>query len=556
MITPVWIVGFTGHRPKNSPGRSSAELEHFAPLIRRELSALQAKAVAQGGRAEFLCGVAAGADVIAAREASALGMAVHVILPMPEHEFEKDFAGPEFQEDLVMARRFIQEAKDGVNGGTFRVMIGTQLRNECYYDLGAQIVYASDILLALWDGQPPSPVATSGSDSAGRGGTADVIDLAKGDCMPYLRGKSTKHGYVWRSTPIRLINTITQEVTGSIDDFASGTDAGLAEIKAIQHAADAEHGIQKPLETVQSLMEFIDRGAKDWAGRLRRHLLGGSLLHFVASLTAAVSAGIQKTAMGKWTPTGLAAIELALVLAAIGIMLWSHWKHAQARWLELRLATELTRGLVASSRLVDPLFPIATDHLPGWRRFCLSVGLTIWQDKATRPSCADSPDAAQACLEEDKQHYMTQRINDQLHHYQTYDPHKRHWWHGCAHIAGPATSVLAVVFIVIALMHKVDQAMHSDAQHHDPKLWESLLYYFLPIALPLIAGAIASLQSVTDAKRRAQVYPEMVERLRSAQQLLPALRTPTSLRRFVHRTEEILLDELVGWYAAAKGISH
>lgn len=263
MITPVWIVGFTGHRPKNAPGRTSAELEHVAPLIRQELASLKAKAEAQGGRADFLCGVAAGADVIAAREAAALGMAVHVILPMPQEEFEKDFAGPEFQDDLGLTRKFIQEAKAGVNGATFRVMLGTQLRDECYYDLGAQIVYASDAILALWDGQPPSPVATTGSDSAGRGGTADIVDLARADCMPYLRGKATKQGYVWRATPTRLINSVTGEITGSADDFAIATDAGLAEIAALAHAADAEHGAQKPLETVQALMEFIDRGAKD-----------------------------------------------------------------------------------------------------------------------------------------------------------------------------------------------------------------------------------------------------------------------------------------------------
>lgn len=59
LITPVWIIGFTGHRPKDAPGRTSAELEHVAPLIRGERKALQAKARAQAGRADFLCGAAA-----------------------------------------------------------------------------------------------------------------------------------------------------------------------------------------------------------------------------------------------------------------------------------------------------------------------------------------------------------------------------------------------------------------------------------------------------------------------------------------------------------------
>jgi hypothetical protein len=116
--------------------------------------------------------------------------------------------------------------------------------------------------------------------------------------------------------------------------------------------------------------------------------------------------------------------------------------------------------------------------------------------------------------------------------------------------------VAAVVFIVLALIHKLEVYLHPEAHKAPDSLPSTLLYYFLPIALPLLAGAVTSLQSVTDVKRRAQVYPEMVERLKSARDFLPAIRTPASLRRFVRRTEEILLDELVGWYAAAKGISH
>ena len=567
MITPVWIVGFTGHRPKDSPGRTSAEMEHIAPLIRQELADLKGRAEARGGRAELLCGLGAGADIIAAREAEALGMPVHVILPMPESHFGKDFAAPAFQADWREAQRFIRLAQAGAGGATFRVAHGSQLRDDCYYDLGAQIVYASDAVIALWDGQPAPPVDSTetadGVISPGRGGTADVVDLAQADRMPYLKGKEPKGGYKWLPTPLRLINALTRQITGEAAHFAGKDDAGLAEIQLIQHAANAQHGKHKPLNSAGELMEFVDRGAKDWAKRLRGALLWGSGLHFLASLIAAVSAGSQKVKLGIWTPTSLAGIELALVLFAIGLLLWSHWKHAQARWLELRLATELTRGLVAAGRLLDPLFPIATDHLPGWRRFCLSVGLTIARSLPPIEILADPAQEAKARalrFNTEKQTYVTNRIDDQISHFDKNDPCRRHKWHRIANAAGPVTSVLAVGFIVLALAHKVHEAQIKLAtpavQPSEPLFWESMLYYFLPIALPLLAGAIASLQSVTDVKRRAHVYPEMVERLRSARDLIPAIRTPASLRRFVRRTEEILLDELVGWYAAAKGISH
>jgi len=556
MITPVWIIGFTGHRPKESPGRSSGEMEHLAVKIREELCVLKTKAEAQGGRAELFCGVAAGADLIAAREATTLDMPVHVILPMPESHFKEDFEGAAFQADWQQAQYYIRRAKEGTGGATLRIVHGSHLRDDCYYDVGSQIVYASDAIIALWDGKEAPPVQIADSTgkiiSSGRGGTADVIDLANADRMPYLKGKEPKNGYRWLPTPVRRINTVTGEVDGDASSFASASDAGLAEMKAIQHAADAEHGIIKePLNTAKALMEFVDRGAKDWATRLRWALLCGSILHFTASIIAAVSAGSQ-TVLKDWRPSALAGMELAFVLAAIGLMLWSHYKHAQARWIELRVATELVRGLVSSGRLLDPLFPIATDHLPGWRRFCLSVGLTIWRDAST---AADPTVTPEQVFAKEKEGYLKDRIKDQISHYEKYDPHHRHRWHGVAHIAGPVTSVLAVVFIVIALVHKVDVYLYHKHEH-DESLLLTLIYYFLPIALPLLAGAVTSLQSVTDVKRRAYVYPEMVERLKSASEFLPVIRTPASLRRFVRRTEEILLDELVGWYAAAKGISH
>lgn len=555
MITPVWIIGFTGHRPKNSPGRTATELARLAPVIRAELLQLKSKAEAQGGRAEFLCGVAAGADIIAAREAEALGMVVHVILPMREDLFREDFAGPEFEADWKEASRFIGKARAGTAGATFRIAHGSQLRDDCYYDLGTQIVYASDAIIALWDGESPPPLVIGAKDGKGspdRGGTGDVVDLAKADVMPYVREDEPERLYAWLPTPVRLIHSRNGDVTGSIEHFAHAQDAGLCEIRSLQHAAEAQDRGQ-PLTSVQSLMNFVSSGADDWATKLRRALLWSSGLHFGASLIAAISAGAQSVAWSHWTPTVIAMIELSFVTTAGGIMVWSHFQHAHARWLELRLATELTRALVSVGRLLDPLFPIVTDHLPGWRRFCLSVGLTVWSDPRSLVSSADDP--PDVAFENEKKRYLKDRIQDQQDHFDRNDPGEKHWWHRPVKLISPATAGLAILFAIIALHHKWQMTASAEHLDHSDPL-DSLLYYILPVVLPLVAGAFASLQTITDTRRRAQVYPEMVERLQGSQRFLLAIRTPDALTRFVRRTEEILLDELVGWYAAAKGISH
>lgn len=408
-------------------------------------------------------------------------------------------------------------------------------------------MYASDAIIALWDGEDAPPLVLAdheGRQSPKRGGAKDVIDLATGDVMPFVRSDPNPRSYAWLPTPVRRINTRTGEVAGDDGNFAHERDAGLHEIRSLQHAAEVEHRADRKLDSLASLMAFIDAGAKDWATKLWRGLLCGSALHFTASLIAAVSAGAQQS-LGEWTPPLLAALELTLVSVAIGIMAWAHLKHAQAKWLELRLATELTRALVGAGRLLDPLFPLATDHLPGWRRFCISVGLTVWRDPISQ--VGEPGDSREQVFEKQKERYLTARIEDQLKHFTVNDPHEKHWWHGVAHIAGPVTAGLAVIFAAIALVHRWDVALHGGSEHHTD-FFGSVINYFLPIALPVMAGALLTILRSAETRRRERSYPNIVERLRAARDWLHAIRTPRELRNFVARVEKIFLDELVDWY--------
>lgn len=37
MITPVWIIGFTGHRPSDELGRTAKELKQSSPILHSEV---------------------------------------------------------------------------------------------------------------------------------------------------------------------------------------------------------------------------------------------------------------------------------------------------------------------------------------------------------------------------------------------------------------------------------------------------------------------------------------------------------------------------------------
>jgi hypothetical protein len=364
--------------------------------------------------------------------------------------------------------------------------------------------------------------------------------------MPYLKpGKKVKDGYQWLETPCLLINSTTGAVSGDASTFAADTDAGYAEIHEVAHAAASKLGTNTGDGTMQSLLERLDAHATDWAKILRWMLVTGVVLHGIASLTAAGSAAWQLilgTEPHHHLAVFMTAAELTLISVAVLLGVYMHWRHGQARWIELRLATELLSGLVEARQLLAPLYPVVTQHLPGWRRFCLSVGLRIVAQHGQQWE-----------LVSEIARYQEKRIDKQIGYIEKNNP-ARHIWFRIARRMGPVAGVLAIPVVILALRYKLG---HHDTDPCQPLIWwETMLYKFFPIALPLIAGVAAALQTVNDTPRRSQVYPEIIERLRADRHFATAIRSQSGFRRLVARTEEVLLDELVGWYAAAKGISH
>jgi hypothetical protein len=110
----------------------------------------------------FLSPLARGADRLAAKAALDLGCKLHVPMPFPQAEYEKDFDTPE---DLLAFRNLLAQANDGVMAldGDHGPDV-----NRSYEAVGRYVVRHCDVLIAIWDGQP----------GAGQGGTADIVRYA------------------------------------------------------------------------------------------------------------------------------------------------------------------------------------------------------------------------------------------------------------------------------------------------------------------------------------------------------------------------------------------
>jgi hypothetical protein len=97
--------------------------------------------------------------------------------------------------------------------------------------------------------------------------------------------------------------------------------------------------------------------------------------------------------------------------------------------------------------------------------------------------------------------YLDHRIGDQLHYYQRQEGRaqplfrrlKLGFW------------IATILALLCTLAYAVAHTMHAEVPH-----WvEPTVFYFLPIALPVVAASFISLISINDLQRRAARYREM-----------------------------------------------
>jgi membrane protein implicated in regulation of membrane protease activity len=141
-------------------------------------------------------------------------------------------------------------------------------------------------------------------------------------------------------------------------------------------------------------------------------------------------------------------------------------------------------------------------------------------------------------MAEFRQAYLTNRVDDQLAYY------RRHLnW------ALPLLRRLRLGFwiaTVLAILCTAAYALHLGELPHGA---EELLYYFLPISLPVVAAAFISLVSVYDLQRRVARYRETEHLLESSRSQIAFSQTWTSLERIAQKTERALLQEVLEWHA-------
>jgi len=444
-----------------------------------------------------LSSVAVGGDQMFVEQLRQVGMSWHAILPLPRAEFQKDFNAGEWADvEQLLAR-----------AEHTRVISENGAREDAYLDCGMETVNDADVLLALWDGQ----------SARGKGGTADVVEYAMS------LGK-----------PVIIIDAATLAIRRENFTALARDDANLAFLNSLPPAGAS--GGENPFRASDPIFAFqqkVDYAASHGAPQFRLLIVATVLLHVIATLiaSAALAFDLHVTAL-PW-------VKLLCLVSALAVALVLHHHHKHHNWVRCRLAAEFCRSALATWGLprAAPLFQDL--DLPAVR------GLT----RALHILHTRSANAQPVAMANFKKVYLEKRIDDQLTYYQRQENRalplhrklKTGFW------------IATVLAVVSTAFYAVCHTLHVDV----PRWVEMVVFYFLPISLPVVAAAFISVISINDLQRRVARYREMRAMLEDSRKQVAFCQTWNSLERIVLRTERALLQEVLEWHSITSfGESH
>jgi ABC-type sugar transport system permease subunit len=222
---------------------------------------------------------------------------------------------------------------------------------------------------------------------------------------------------------------------------------------------------------------------------------------------------------------------LLCLIGALGVALVLRYHHSHHNWVRCRLAAEFCRSALATWGLprAAPLFQDL--DLPGVH--ALTRSLHILHSR--------SANAQPVPMAEFKEIYLAKRIDDQLGYYQRQEAR-----------ALPQFVRLKLGFwiaTILALSCTLAYAVCHTAEIVTPGWVTTTVFYFLPIAMPVVAAAFISLISINDLQRRVARYREMRAMLEDSRKQVAFCQTWNSLERIVLKTERALLQEVLEWHS-------
>ncbi|HTX40817.1 MAG TPA: hypothetical protein VMD25_03225 [Acidobacteriaceae bacterium] len=464
-------IGFTGHRT----------LREEAPCRQAILDFLREQQAKSSGHVYGISSAAAGGDLLFAESCMELGIPLRVLLPMAREEFRRDFDAASWtRAEEVLGR-----------AASVEVTAGSEDRREQFYDCGVLTVQQSQVLLALWDGQP----------SRGMGGTAEIVAFAETigrpvvwlhseTCEPQVRNGGAI-GKTLDDPELNFLNGLSDRgIRGNSDDPASLACAWFSK---------------------------VDANASRLAPVARRLASVPVLYTAAAALFSAFAAHARNAAawLGVSMVLGVFAVVLPQVLGL---------DSRQRKWARTRTAAEVCRSYLALWNAPLAYDAIGPEMLPELAGVLTSLGYLRLRDEKRKA----------VSLEEFRKEYGERRLEDQI----GYFAEKAAGATREARIYRGLTWSSGVLAVLTA-------GWLFAGRGHLPfsRRWMELLISTL-FQLATVAGALVV---INDCDRRRERYRELEQWLRNWVSQFGALQTWSSLQRVTARVERALVVELLEW---------
>lgn len=469
-------IGFTGHRNLRDESRCRQGILEF----------LRSQQEKMPGRVYGVSSAAAGGDLLFAESCLELGIPLHILLPTSREIFKKDFDEPSWaRAEVVLCRA----AAVDVTGDRDE-------RREQFYDCGIVTVQQSQMLLALWDGQP----------SRGLGGTAEIVEFADKIGRPVIWLHSESGAIEVRNEAALAYGTADAEL-----EFLNNlSDAG------VQQAGD------DPESLVRAWFAKVDANASHVAPVARRM----ASVPVIYTAAAALFSGFASRGHGApaWLGVSMALGLFAAILPqALGL------DRRQLRWARLRTAAEVCRSCLAMWNARGSYDVIGPEMLPDLSGLLSSLSFLRMLHGAGKS----------VTLEEFRHEYRERRLQDQIGYFSknaTRAEREGRVYRWIGWISG-ALALAVSAYLFAAATGAGSGHIRISAR------WMTLLISAL-FQVATVAGALVVIK---DCDRRQQRYRELEQWLRNWVPQFESLHSWGSLLHVVVRVERALTVELLEW---------
>lgn len=547
---------------------------------------------------------AEGSDRIFSAQAIELGYALHCPMPFAQAEYEKDFAAPRALEEQSLAafQKLLTCAKSGSGLRVFELDGSAHDRPGAYRQAGNVVLNHSEVLLVVWDGVDGSQVGgTMETLNAAMSYNVPVIwigaqvphhwqviqkpsELA---CLAtHIRCTPVQSPLISPSHLVEEILDVPQAIPGQLSHghspkpdlretyFAESLPRWNFAVlwKAFRNIVGANQ-ITVPSHRVESFEVIADHewpitlpGVAGWINAaLGHHFVWADrladyyadcyrstfLLSFLGG-AAAVFLAILPVWAGWMTkePVALlaaAGIELAVLLAIIGFIVWGNLRRWHERWMEYRVLAELIREIYfliplgggrPFARLFGHLgvYGSPTESWMSWHARALerAIGLpSIQVDEAyARAALGRLKSVVDAQVEfHESSHVRHHRIEERLH------------WGGIS-LFGLTAAVVALHFLelVVGLL-----SGHETVQ--EGMSWMTVVAAFLPV----VGAAFAGISNQGEFARLAMRNEAMANRLQGLSVEIESILnrrgcvTLSEVSRMSLRVAQLMIDEVVDW---------